>query len=385
MPWREVCYVEERTRFIAAILDEQESMTLLCEEYGVSRKTGYKWLRRFRNQGPAGLEERSHAPLAVPWAITQDQVQAIVGLRREHPSWGPKKLRSKLLARTPEQGWPALSTIGDLLRRAGLSRARKRRPRATPSAGPLRTPRAPNEVWGIDFKGWFRTGDGARCDPLTVTDGFSRFLLCSQVVSPPTFMGCRHQLERVFRDYGLPEVLRSDNGTPFASVAAGGLSKLSVWWVKLGISPERIEPGRPQQNGRHERMHGTLKAETARPPAANLRAQQERFDHFRSEFNQQRPHEALGQTVPALHYTASPRPYPSKLEDPCYPDDYALRRVRSNGEIKFRGELFFVSLALEGELIGLTPDQHGDHKLYFATQPIGVLNCSTGKLRPCTR
>ena len=385
MPWREVCYMEERTRFIAAVLDEQESMTQLCEEYGISRKTGYKWLHRFVEDGPGGLAERSHAPREVPWAITQQQVQVIVGLRREHPSWGPKKLRARLVAREPERSWPALSTIGDLLRRGGLSRPRKRRPRATPSAGPLRTPGASNQVWGIDFKGWFRTGDGARCDPLTVTDSFSRYLLCSQVVSPPTFSGCRRQLERVFKDYGLPEVMRSDNGTPFASVAAGGLSKLSVWWLKLGIIPERIEPGRPQQNGRHERMHGTLKAETARPPAANLAAQQERFDRFRAEFNQQRPHEALGQTVPALHYYASPRSYPSQLEDPCYPDDYELRRVRSNGEIKWRGELFFISQALEGELIGLTPDRHGDHQLYFATLPIGVLNRSTGKLTPCTR
>ena len=164
MPWREVCYMEERTRFIAAVLDEQESMTQLCEEYGISRKTGYKWLHRFVEDGPGGLAERSHAPREVPWAITQQQVQVIVGLRREHPSWGPKKLRARLVAREPERSWPALSTIGDLLRRGGLSRPRKRRPRATPSAGPLRTPGAPNQVWGIDFKGWFRTGDGARCE-----------------------------------------------------------------------------------------------------------------------------------------------------------------------------------------------------------------------------
>ncbi len=382
MPWREVCYMDERMGFVAAALAEEESMTALCEEHGISRKTGYKWLGRYQEQGPAGLEDRSRTPRTVPWAISDAQAEAIIGMRREHPSWGPKKLRAKLLERAPERSWPALSTIGELLHRAGLSQRRKRRRRATPTAGALSTPVAANDVWGIDFKGWFRTQDGARCDPLTVSDGFSRYLLCSQVVSPPTSAGCRSELERVFKHYGLPRTMRSDNGAPFASTGAGGLSSLSVWWVKLGITPERIEPGQPQQNGRHERMHRTLKAETALPPAADLVAQQRRFDRFRAQFNHQRPHEALGQTPPALHYAPSPRPYPSRLEDPVYPADYQPRRVRSNGEIKWQGELVFIGAALTGEVIGLMEDDQGDAQLYFGPVPLGVIDSVTLKLRP---
>jgi transposase InsO family protein len=238
MPWQGVCPMELRMRLVNALLADEDSMTALCEEYGVSRKTGYKWLTRFRARGPAGLAERPRAPHVVPWAVTEAQAEAIVSLRRQHPSWGPKKLRAKLLRRALEQHWPVLSTIGDLLQCAGLSQRRKRRRRVTPTLGGVSPIMAPNEVWCVDFKGWFRTGDGAACYPLTVTDAFGRYLLC-----------CRPAFERLFREY--------------CSLAAGGLSQLSVWWSKLGIMPVRIMPGKPQQNGRHERMHKTLKAETA--------------------------------------------------------------------------------------------------------------------------
>jgi putative transposase len=380
MPWREVCYMEERLRFIAARVSGDESMTELCERFGVSRKTGYKLWRRYLARGPAGLEDDSRAPHRVPWAITEAQAQAIVGLRRAHPSWGPKKLRATLMRRAPEQSWPALSTIGELLRRRGLSMARRRRRRATPSELPLSVASSANDVWAIDFKGWFRTGDGARCDPLTVTDQFSRYLLCARVVSAPTAAGCRPELERLFRAYGLPRVIRSDNGPPFASLGAGGLSRLAVWWIKLGIIPERIEPGQPQQNGRHERMHATLKAETARPPAASLAAQQLRFDRFRAEFNHERPHEALGQNPPAQFYTASSRRYPRRLEDPVYPAAYQLRRVRSNGEIKWHGALVFIGQALTGEIIGLREIDDARAAVYFGPLPLGIIDEVSGKL-----
>ncbi len=353
MPWQEVCTMEARMRLVAAVVAEEDSMAALCEEYGVSRKTGYKWLERYLAEGAGGLVGCSHAPQVVPWAITRAQAEAIVGLRRQHPSWGPKKLRAKLMALAAEQSWPALSTIGDLLRREGLSRRRKRRRQATPTGSGLRPAVGANDVWCIDFKGWFRTGDGARCDPLTATDAFSRYLLCCST-TPPDHDGCRIQFERLFREYGLPQVIRSDNGAPFASLGAGGLSRLSVWWVKLGITPERIAPGKPQQNGRHERMHKTLKAETANPPATTLAAQQRRFDRFRAEFNHQRPHEALGQTVPAAHYTPSARCYPARLEDPAYPAEFELRRVRSNGELKWQGEMVFIGQALTSEVVGLS-------------------------------
>lgn len=380
MPWREVCPMDERMRFILAVKAEEESMAALCEEFGVSRKTGYKWLARYRERGAAGLQDASHAPRVVPWAITQAQAEAIVGVRRAHPSWGPKKLCAKLRQRAPGQSWPAPSTIGELLRREGLSAARKRRRRAVPNPGPLGVAVSANDIWCIDFKGWFRTGDGARCDPLTVTDAYSRYLLCTRVVSAPNGECCRAELERVFREYGLPRAIRSDNGAPFASVGAGGLSRLSAWWVKLGIVPQRIDPGKPQQNGRHERMHGTLNAETATPPAASLGAQQRRFERFRAEFNHERPHEALGQTPPAQHYQRSPRSYPARLEDPAYPPDYELRRVRPNGEIKWQGEKVYISEALVSEVVGLRDTEEADAQVYFGPILLGVIDGITLKL-----
>jgi putative transposase len=380
MPWQEVCPVDEKMRFVSAVLAEEESMTELCERFGISRKTGYKLFRRYREEKAAGLAERSRAPHVIPWAITKAQAQAIVGVRRAHPSWGPRKLRAKLLEWGPAQGWPAPSTIGELLRREGLSEPRKRRRRASPSPSPLRTAVTANDVWCIDFKGWFRTGDGARCDPLTVTDAFSRYLLCLQPLARPDYAHCRSELERVFREYGLPRAMRSDNGTPFASVGAGGLSRLSVWWVKLGIMPERIEPGQPQQNGRHERMHRTLKAECANPPLATAPAQQRRFDEFRAEFNHQRPHEALGQTPPAQHYTRSARAYPNRLDQPYYPADLELRRVRSNGEIKWQGEMVFIGEALIGEVVGLMENDEGNAEVYFGPMPLGIIDGVTLKL-----
>jgi transposase InsO family protein len=381
MPWREICPMDEKMRLVAAVLADEHSMSELCASLGVSRKTGYKWLLRYRAQGAAGLHELSRAPHRVPWAIAEAQAQAILALRYAQPSWGPRKLRAKLAQRKPQESWPAPSTIGELLHRRGLTQPRKRRRHALPTATRLRVPRAANELWCIDFKGWFRTGDGARCDPLTISDGYSRFVLCAQALAHPDYAGCRAQLERVFREYGLPRAIRSDNGAPFASLGAGGLSRLGVWWVKLGITPERIEPGKPEQNGRHERMHKTLKAETATPPAANLAQQQARFERFRQEFNCERPHEALGQTAPEQHYTASLLRYPAGLEDPVYPADYQPRRVRSNGEIKWAGEKIFLSAPLIGEVVGVKETEDGDGEIYFGPVPLAIIDRVTLQLR----
>ena len=381
MPWREVCPMDEKMRFVAAVLSGEHQVTELCASFGISRKTGYKWLERYAQHGPEGLHDLSRAPHRVPWAISHSQADAILALRRARPSWGPKKLRAKLLKRAPAQGWPAASTIGELLRRNGLTQARKRRRHAIANAGPLIVAAGANDVWSIDFKGWFRTGDHRRCDPLTVSDGFSRYLLCVRALEHPDYAGCRAELERVFGEYGLPRVMRSDNGAPFASLGAGGLGRLGVWWVKLGIVPERIEPGKPEQNGRHERMHKTLKAETAAPPAASLAEQQLRFDRFRHDFNHERPHEALDQTTPAQHYSASPRPYRTRLEEPAYPSDYQLRRVRSNGQIKWRGEKIFLSEPLIGELVGLKETDNGDTQVYFGQVPLPSIDALTLKLK----
>jgi putative transposase len=380
MPWKETCQVEERLKFMAAWLSGEESRSSLCERYGVSRKTGYKWASRYEREGLAGLADRTHAPQNLPHKIEAEAAARIVSLRKRRPSWGPRKLRATLQREEPGQTWPAASTIGDLLRREGLVARSRRRQAALEQAGPFAAIEQVNDTWCLDFKGWFRTGDGVRCDPLTVSDADSRFLLACRIVLP-TYEGVRPQIERLLREHGLPRAIRSDNGPPFASTAAGGLSRLSVEWLKLGIRLERIDPGCPQQNGRHERMHRTLKSETLRPAAATVAAQQIRFDEFRQIYNHERPHEALGQVTPATLWRPSPRPYPSRLDELTYPSDHAVRRVRSNGEIRWGGQLIFISQALIGEPIGVAEIDDGNWCVRFAGVDLGFIDRKANKLR----
>jgi putative transposase len=381
MPWKETCVVDEKIAFIADCLRGELSMTALCERYGISRDTGYRLLGRYRREGAHGLEPRSRAPRDHGLAMAGEIAEAIVSLRRERPHWGPKKLRAVLAQRDPKRSWPAPSTIGDLLRREGLSSARRRRRTAIPRTQPFLPILEPNDLWCIDFKGWFRTLDGQRCDPLTITDADSRFLIECRIV-PETIEAVRPVVDQAFRELGLPHAIRSDNGTPFASSAsAGGLTRLSVHWIKLGIRLERIDPGEPQQNGRHERMHGTLKAETSRPPAGTPDEQQARFDRFRNDFNDNRPHEALGQVPPTSRYCPSPRPYPGTIEEPWYDAEHAIRRVRSNGEIKWGGDFLFLGEALIGEPVGIAETQAGDWIVRFADVELGIIDRSTRKFR----
>jgi len=373
--------MDEKLAFITACLRGELSMTAICEQFGISRDTGYRLLQRYRAEGIGGLEPRSRAPRRHGLAMAETVAEAIMTLRRERPYWGPKKLRAVLLRRAPQQVWPAPSTIGDLLRREGLSQPRRRRRRALPLTQPFLPILQPNDLWCIDFKGWFRTADGQRCDPLTVTDADSRFLIECRIV-PETIEAVQPVVDRAFRELGLPRAIRSDNGTPFASsTSVAGLTRLSVHWRKLGIRLERIDPGAPQQNGRHERMHGTLKTETSHPPAANPAEQQARFDRFRNDFNDNRPHEALGQVPPTSRYRPSPRPYPSRIEEPWYDAEHAVRRVRSNGEIKWGGDFLFLSEALIGELVGIAETQAGDWIVRFADLDLAVIDRHTKKLR----
>jgi putative transposase len=299
---------------------------------------------------------------------------AVLALRRRRPHWGPKKLKAQLEQERAEQIWPAASTIGDLVKRSGLvEERRRRRPALQPARQPVPEAACPNDRWCIDFKGWFRTRDGARCDPLTVTDAMSRYVLELRAVEPTT-AGVEPAMERLMRAHGLPERLRMDNGPPFASRGAGGLSRLSVGWAKLGIVLERITPGSPQENGRHERMHRTLKAETSRPPAATIAEQQARFDSFRDDFNHHRPHEALGQVPPARLWRPSPRPYPSRIEEPWYDADHQVRRVRPTGEIKWRGEFVFIGEALAGEPVGIAETEAGHALVRFCDIELGLID-----------
>lgn len=310
MPWKETCPMDQRVAMMADWLRGEWTITELARRYGLHRKTVHKWIARYEADRTHGLVEQSRAPHRHGRAVDASLRAAVVALRRQQPRRGPKKLRAILLEREPARGWPAASTMGAWLRDAGLSRPRRRTRYVVPLTQPLAAATAPNEVWSADFKGWFRTRDGQRCDPLTVTDAHSRFVLCCRIVAP-TEQGVRPWFERTFREYGLPRAVRTDHGSPFATTGAGRLSHLAVWWLKLGIELDRIAPGHPEQNGRHERFHLTLQEEAVTPPAPSVRQQQRRFDRMREEFNTARPHEALGQRPPARVYVPSPRPYPA--------------------------------------------------------------------------
>ena len=380
MPFKETCVDDEKLRFVAACLEGKETMSAICAAFGISRQWGYELLRRYREAGLDGLRPRDRAPHRPRSTMPAAVAAAIAALRGEHPRWGPKKLRAVLARRGPGTAWPAPSSIGELLRREGLSAARRRRRTALPVSRPFAPVSAPNDLWCIDFKGWFRTRDGRRCDPLTLTDADSRLLIACRIVEP-TIEGVRPVVDAALREHGLPLAIRSDNGSPFAAPGAGGLTRLAVHWIKLGIRLERITPGSPQQNGRHERMHATLKADTAAPPAATADEQQARFDRFRHAFNHDRPHEALGQETPASRYVPSPRPYPDRIEEPGYDADHAIRRVRQAGEIKWGGEMIFISEALAGEPVGIAETEAGDWIVRFADTDLGIIDRRTRKLR----
>jgi len=385
MPWKETCAMKERCLMIAELRKGEVSMAELCRRYGISRKTGYKWLERFEDESFEGLRDRSHAPHDCPHRVGEPIAEQILAVRRKNQTWGPKKIRGWLDINRPGPVWPALSTIGELLDAAGLTKHRRPRHTAPPSA-PFNTCLAPNDIWTIDFKGWFRTGDGRRCDPLTLSDAFSRYLLRCQAVERADAKHVWPILEAAFREFGLPKAMRSDNGPPFASVAPGGLSKLSVRMIKLGVIPERIVPGKPQQNGRHERFHLTLKRETADPPANSTRAQQRRFDTFRQLYNEDRPHEALKQTPPGWHYVSSPRAYSGRLREPEYPDTMQIRRVRHQGEMRWHGELVYVSQVLAGEPVGIMEHEDGSTTVHYGPIELGtVVMKDRLRLKPARR
>ena len=381
MPWKETCPMDQRVALLADWLRGEWTVTELAARYQIRRKTVYKWIDRYAADPETGLLERSRAPKVHGRARPEALRASVLALRRRYPHWGPKKLRAILQDRDPTQAWPAASTMGDWLRAAGLSEGRRRLRHVVPLTQPLAAATMPNEVWTADFKGWFRTGDGTRCDPLTVADACSRFVLCCRITEQSQ-RGVRPWFERVFREYGLPRALRTDNGSPFASTGAGRLTQLAVWWLKLGIQLDRIDPGHPEQNGRHERFHLTLQQEATTTPAPTPRAQQQRFDRLRREFNTVRPHEALGQRPPARVYVASPRPYPDKLEEPWYDATHHVRRVNPNGQIKWQGELVFVSEAVRRETVGLAETEQGDWLVRFMHLELGRLDRRTRRFTP---
>lgn len=380
MPWLESSAMDDRLRFVTEWLSGDVSRTELCEAYGISRRVGYKWMARYAAEGPCGLADRSRAPLMHGRATSLDLVEKLIDLRRSRPTWGPRKLVAKLEQLHPHLAWPSHSTAHEILKRAGLVSNRRVRRHPPRRLGELVVPERPNHVWSVDHKGWVRLGDGQRCEPLTMVDNYSRFVLAISADGGTREAQARPVMERAFRTYGLPEVIRSDNGPPFASASVTGLTSLSVWWIKLGVRPERITPGHPQQNGRLERFHLTL-LEAMRPPAANRAAQARCFEAFRQDYNHERPHQALRQTPPASFYTSSPRSMPDRPPEPNYRRGLSSRSVRSNGEIKFKGGLVHISSALAGETVALEEIERG-WRLWFYTQPIGILDHTGNRLLP---
>lgn len=373
MPFRETGLVEQRVGMLCDYDTGAWSVSDLCRAYGVSRETFYVLRGRRASGDPGWFLERSHAVVSCPHRTPVGVAEAVVATKRRFPRFGPKKVKAWLDRTQPGHGWPAASTIGDILKREGLVESRSRRRRGRELGRVETAADAPNAEWACDFKGWFRTLDGRRCDPLTITDTASRYLIEVRIVEP-TARGVQPVFERAFAEHGLPAAIRCDNGSPFGSQAASGLTRLSVWWLKLGVAPHFIRPASPQDNGRHERMHRTLKADTAKPPSTSLGEQQARFDGFRAYYNDERPHEALDQHPPSALWTPSPRPMPERLIEPWYDPDHQVRRVRTNGEIKWNGGHVFLSEPLTGESVGLAELTDGSHIVRFFDIDLGVID-----------
>ncbi len=382
MPWKETHVMDGKIQVVSNWLSGEYSITELSQIHEVSRKTLYKWIRRYEADRDSGLMERSRRPLVMPRATPEDVVAEILEARARHEHWGSRKLLAWLRSRQPERKWPAASTASEILKRHGMVRSRRVRHHTPPYSEPFLKSNQPNEVWYADFKGQFRLGNRELCYPLTLSDSYSRYLLGCWGLAHAAYLPTRSCLELVFREYGLPSAIRTDNGVPFASVGLGGLSSLGVWLVKLGIHPERIEKGHPEQNGRHERMHRTLKAEAISPPRKSMEEQQRAFDRFRVTYNQERPHEALGQRVPASVYRSSTRVYPDKPSDVSYPQSLAVRQVKDSGCFMWRNEELYLSGALAGERIGLKEIGVGLWHIYFSFYPMGVLDERTLTITP---
>jgi putative transposase len=383
MPWREMSPMEQRLEFVREYESELFTMTELAAQYGISRRTGYKWLERYDAEGVDGLRDASRRPHESPQATDPELVGQLLAVRRRHPRWGAKKLLAVAARRDPAARWPSRSTVCTLLKQHGLVTPHRRRARVAPApAAALASATHANELWTTDFKGEFRTGDGAYCYPLTLRDGWSRFVLRCDALAGRTYAATRRRFERAFAEYGLPDRIRSDNGGPFAGPGLGRLSRLSVWWMRLGIVPERIALGHPEQNGSHEQFHSVLKAATTRPPAATAIAQQRRFSRFCVEYNYERPHEALDDDVPGHRYHSSRRPLPPRLPALDYPGHFEVRRVSSIGQVSWRGAGLFLSEALAGEAVAFEEVDDGLWTLHFATVALARYDDRVRTLRP---
>lgn len=381
MAWKETNVFEERMKFVVAWKRGGWSLTDLCHEFNISRVTGYKYLKQYKLYGIDGLKDKSRRPKYHPHQTRKKIIELILQERKEHPRWGARKLLASLSARFHMiRKWPHPSTVGRILKQNNLIKPPKRRIRKQSIEQPFSHALGPNDIWCADFKGHFTVGDGKRCTPLTVTDAYSRFLLCCEIVPKADTTNVINEFTKLFKLYGMPLAIRTDNGPPFASNALAGLSKLSVWWIKLGIKLERIEPGKPQQNGRHERMHKTLKEETALPPRSSLETQQKAFRDFQKEFNYLRPHEGIQNSFPANHYQKSKRKFPKRIVKASYPTNIMIGEINDIGNLHIEGHRIFLSSALADEEVGLEEISDRHVKIHFYGVSLGVIDLYTGKL-----
>lgn len=372
MPWKETVPMEQRLRFMLGCEDEPTSHAEQCRRFGISRKTGYKWRERYTLYGLTGAHERSRARLTQAHRISDAMAQELLEVKLRHLDWGPKKVRDWFLLKRPSLDTPAASTIGELFERHGLVKPRSKRRRSPPYTQPFMTCVEPNDVWSADFKGQFKMGNGRWCYPFTLTDNCSRYLLACQGGYDTSLQGVRRSLDHAFREFGLPLAIRTDNGTPFASNGLAGLSQLSVWLIRLNVIPERIPPGRPAQNGRHERMHRSMKAAMACAGIKmDMASQQRWFNQYRQSFNEERPHEALDGKTPGYVHKLSSRHYTGHVPDIEYPDTATVRRVRTTGAIKWQGKLVFISNALKGEQVSLTQEEETRWCIRFGPVVLG--------------
>lgn len=383
MPWQETCVMDLKVKLIADWLRDEYSVSELARGYNLSRKTVYKWIRRYQEQGSAGLEERSRAPHNCPHAVSEEIAERILATKRAHPSFGPKKVVDLLRVEQPGVNWPADSTAGEILKAAGLVRKRRYRRPYPADPQPFELGDRPNALWSIDYKGQYPTADGSWCYPLTLTDNASRYLLGCHAVSATSYALARPALEWAFHEYGMPEGILSDNGSPFASRGAGGLTRLSKWWVELGVRVHRTRPGTPTQNARHERMHGSLnRAIGGDLRGADTRKQQAALQAFRREFNEQRSHEALNRQTPTSVYRPSQRSYSPVLRPIEYAADQQVRSVRQNGEIKCRGHLIYLSELLAQHRVGLREVEGDRLEVRYSFHLLGYINLRTSRLEP---
>lgn len=381
MGWLKASKESEKDRFIDDWLTREFTISELCKRYGISRPTGYDLIDRFNEEGRLAVKERSRARHVIT-NKTSDKIQKkLIELKHRYPNWGPATIKSYLEAEEIPGAWPAVSTIGEIFKRHGLVKPRKKRKYAPAHSEPLRHCQKPNQVWSADFKGQFYLRNGKYCYPLTITDNYSRYLLLCEGMSSPNCDQTIKCFEKVFRKHGLPEAIRTDNGQPFAGAGISGLTRLSIWFLKLGITPERIESGHPEQNGRHERMHRTLKEAACIPYSRTMKEQQICFNKFKREFNNKRPHQGLEGKRPAEIHTDSSREMPRKLSEMEYPDKYVIRKVRSTGEIKFAGKAFYLSELLYKESIGLEMIDEDRAIVYFSKLKLGMIDARLDKIR----